>query len=105
MANSRRYLRKVEIFWSQFAVMDQWKTSVFRPYMPYLELMITASIAGAGKSVIWYDNLSVVVFASLYFRVVLRSSRTSARCRKQGWHHSLSSIMILKWIKRGTGVG
>ena len=31
----------------------------------YLELMVAASAAGAGKSFIWYDDISIVVFARL----------------------------------------
>ena len=39
--------------------MDSWKTSAFRTNFFSLKLMMNASAAGAGKTVIWYDILSI----------------------------------------------
>src|SRR5216684_4353236 len=70
--------------------------------------MITTSAAGAGKSVIWYDDLPIVRDRKLMLlgcSVVLRSSRISALCRNLGWHHSHSSIVTSGTTKRRIGVG
>src|SRR5216684_5262953 len=70
--------------------------------------MITVTAAGAGKSVIWYDDLPVVGDLKLTLfgcSVVLRSSRIFAVCRNLGWHHSHSFIVISGTTKRRTDVG
>jgi hypothetical protein len=68
--------------------------------------MIIASVAGAGKSVIWYDDLPIVCDPKLMrCSLVLRSLRISALCGNLGWHHSHSFIVTSGTTKRRTGVG
>ena len=71
----------------------------------FLKLMITAFEAGAGKSVIWCENISIFRFESSRYSLVLRSSKTSAPCRNPGSHHSLSFIATSGTIKRRAGAG
>ena len=71
----------------------------------YLELTVTVSAAGAGKSFVWYDNILIVVFARLCYKVVPQSLTTSDRYSKLAWHHLHSFIATSGRIKRGTAVG
>ena len=54
----------MEVLWCKFTFMGPWNASVFRAVV-FLKLMDNASSAGAGKSVIWYDNISAVRFPKL----------------------------------------
>ena len=59
MVDSWRSFLKVEMFWAKLALMATWETYVFCAFHTFLELIIFTSVAGAGKSVLWYVNLSV----------------------------------------------
>ena len=59
MVDSWRNFLKVEMFWAKLALMDAWETFVFCAFTLLLELIIFTPVAGAGKSVLWYVNLSV----------------------------------------------
>ena len=59
MVGAKFCFHEMEIYWSKFPLMDSWKTLVFRTLALSLELIIFGCIAGAGKSVLWYVNLSI----------------------------------------------
>jgi hypothetical protein len=70
--------------------------------------MAIASVVGAGKSVIWYDDLPIVRDRKLMLfgcSLVLRLSKIFALCRNLGWHRSHSFIVTSGTTKRRTGVG
>lgn len=55
----------MEIVWSKFSIMDPWKTSVSRTPTLSIGLILLASAAGAGKSVLWCVDLQIFLLLEL----------------------------------------
>jgi len=83
------------------------KRTSFVLFIRSLELIIFTSVAGAGKSVLWYVNLSVLSFRNSIgcHHLVPQLSRTSKAYVRQDRHHSHSSIVTSGRTKRRTGAG
>ena len=71
MVYPRRHVFGMEVIWVEFTFMDSLKTLVSHRYLS-LRLKSLASVAGAGKSVLWYVNYHILIlylsYATLQFR-------------------------------------
>src|SRR5216683_953205 len=77
--------------------LDSRQTWVLCTAMLSLKLMIIASIAGAGKSVLWYTNFTLSLLRKLIIchHAVLQSSKISKRCAHLSLGHSVSPFFIV----------
>src|SRR6266853_3960861 len=104
MVDSWRTFLQLEVFWSKFAPMDPWETSVFYALVFSLALMVFTVQREQGRA------SCGTLISSLFFSVMRRHhavrqlSRISAGCANQDWPPLLSSIVTSGRTKRRTAV-
>lgn len=57
----RQHPSKLEIVWTKLSSLDSWETLVVLWLCAFIEVDgFSLALAGAGKSVLWYVNVSIV---------------------------------------------